>query len=138
MGIPRTSDHKRPGRGRPVNRTTKLGRMIDERALPVYIVTGKTGIAPRTMVEYTNGRRIITPDHIKALCEVLDCKPEDIVEPKLTKNLTDVTGRPLDPAIKSALDLDMSHLDPKPDKTRQPLAPHTSNVAPERLIRKAV
>lgn len=129
--------HKREGRGRPVNRTTRLGRMIDDRNMKAYEVSAKSGVYSRCLTEYTNGRRVITPPHAEALARVLNCKPEDIIEPNLKRDLTKTDGRPFDPNIKSAKLVDMSHLEPyEPEPIIR--TPHVPTVAPERLTRKAV
>lgn len=130
--------HKRTGRGRPVNRTTKLGRLIDERNLKAYEVSARSGVYARALTEYTNGRRVITEDHAWALARVLDCHPRDIIEDGLTENLTDTCGRPFDKSLKSAKEVPTPHLKPLPETPTQPKVPHNPTVAPERLIRKAV
>lgn len=127
------------GKGRYVSRNTRLGRMIYDRNMRAYQVAGKSGVYARLLTEYTNGRRVILPEHAIALAKVLDCKPEDIIEPNLKQDLTDTCGKPFDKTLKSAKLVNMSHLEQVIDgKDKVPLSAHIPNVAPERLIRKAV
>lgn len=129
----------RRGKGRYVCLDTRLGRMIHSRNIKAYAVSAKSGVYSRLLTEYTNGRRVITPEHAEALASVLECKPEDIIEPNLTQDLTDTCGKPFDKSLSSAKLVDTSHLEKILDsKKRAPLPAHTPNVAPERLIRKAV
>jgi DNA-binding Xre family transcriptional regulator len=132
------------GRGRPVPTRSRLGRIVARSEYKVFEICGKTGIHNRLMTEYLAGRKVIIPDHVTALCNVLGCSPVDIIEPNLKHDLTDKMGVPIDPAIPSVKDLDMSHLEPYIETKDIPEADssfrtaHKPVVAPERLIRKAV
>lgn len=128
----------RRGRGRYVSLDTRLGRMIHDRNMKAYLVAAKAEVYPRLMTEYTNGRRVILPEHAERLAKVLNCKPEDIIEPNLTQDLTDTCGKPLDKSLSSAKLVNRSHLEKIAKKDSKPVVAHTPNVAPERLIRKAV
>ena len=134
------------GRGRPLNHKTRLGRVMISRGFHAYQVCGKTGIYDRLMTEYLAGRRVISPDHVKALCDVLDCQPSDIVEPGLKHNLTQKTGLPMDRKLSSVKEIDMSHIEPyngpipeygEAVKTPPvPLPELKKPVAPQRITRK--
>lgn len=129
----------RRGKGRYVCLDTRLGRMIHDRNIKAYLVAARSGVYARLLTEYTNGRRVITPEHAEALASVLNCKPEDIIEPNLKHDLTDTCGKPFDKSLSSAKLVDTSHLERVLSKKKQgPLPAHVPNVAPERLIRKAV
>lgn len=126
------------GRGRPIRQTTRLGRMLVQRGLRAYQLSARTDVYSRLMTEYIAGRRVITPEHAQKMAAVLECKPSDIIEPNLTRNLTDITGKPIGINSNSVRDLDMSHLEPyTPATGPSPSTPaHVPNVAPDRLIRK--
>lgn len=125
------------GRGKPIRNTTRLARMVNGCDLRAYQVAGKAGIPQRLLTEYLAGRKVIKPEHCEALCRVLDCKPEDIVEPNLDNDLTDSKGIPVDGRITTVKDLDMSHLEPYEPPDVEPFrTTHVPNVAPDRLVRR--
>lgn len=123
------------GRGKPVTTKTRLGRIITEQNVKLYVLCGQTNIYARRMTEYVQGRRVLTADHCAALCKALGCKPEDIIEPNLREHLTDATGMPKG-GFKSVKDIPMTHLEPEPPKHIPTRPAHRPTVAPERIVRK--
>jgi DNA-binding Xre family transcriptional regulator len=93
------------GRGRPICLDTKLGQIMKSRGYPAYEVAVAANFSPRLMTEYLAGRRILRTEHIAGICKFLNVEPEDIIEPELTHDLTRATGVPIDPTIRSVLDL---------------------------------
>lgn len=71
---------KQSGRGRPISRETKLGRLLSDRELRSYSVAASAGISPRYLTEYCAGRRAFTQDHVLSLCRVLGVTPDMILE----------------------------------------------------------
>ena len=125
-------------KGKPIPTVTRLGRKIVELGLPVYAVCGEASVHNRVMTEYLAGRRVIAPHHLENLCRVLECEPDDLIEPGVV-NLTNEVGLPIDKSVRSVKDLDMSHLQPytPPTPSELPKPPrHRPGVAPDRLIRK--
>lgn len=126
------------GRGKPVTTKTRLGRAITDRKVKVYVLCGATDITPRLMTEYIAGRKIPQPHHLEAICRVLDCEPEEILEPQLKSDLTDSTGTPIGKKYRSVKELDMSHLEPEPPRPdlNPAFRPAHKPIAPERIVRK--
>ena len=127
--IPSKGGEVMAGRGRPITNKTLLGRQINKSGLKSYQISAQANICNRLMTEYIQARRIMTSEHVEALCRVLSCKPEDIIEPGLTENLTHITGVPIGDEIRSVKELDMSHLNIHP-------AAHQPTVAPPSIIRR--
>jgi DNA-binding Xre family transcriptional regulator len=139
----------RRGRGQPITTKTKFGRFLRKHNLKARVVAVEAGIYPRLMTEYIQARRVIREDHLEILCFILDCKPEEIVEPGLTANITDATGRPMGELRGTSVKaLDRSYLEPEPEDigpvTPKPLKDikiprlpnaHPGGVAPPRIIR---
>lgn len=126
---------KSRGRGRPITNRSKLGKLMNKRGVRAYEVTAATNICSRELTEYTNARRIIRAEHVVELCKFLDCKPTDIIEPKLVRDLTLSSGVVIANRKLSVKELAMDHLPPPEIHLNLPLPP-LQPVAPDRIIRK--
>jgi len=122
------------GRGKPIPDKSRLGRIVRKSGLKAYELSAKSQVHNRLLTEYLAGRKVIIPEHAERLAAALKCTPEDIIEPNLTKDLTDTKGRPVD-GSSSVKDLPMTHLEPKPVEPTTTLPPHKPVVAPDKLIR---
>jgi transcriptional regulator with XRE-family HTH domain len=48
----------------------------------VYELAGEAGVAPRTLTEYLAGRLPISSTNLVKLARVLECKPEQLLDPQ--------------------------------------------------------
>lgn len=55
--------------------------LLEPKNRPNYMVAALCGFPPSRLSEYSLGRKQIPPHHLMALCEVLNCNPDDILEP---------------------------------------------------------
>lgn len=56
-------------------------KLLEPQNRPNYMVAALAGMSPSRLSEYALGRRAIPPHHLIRLCEVLECQPDDILEP---------------------------------------------------------
>lgn len=73
-------EHPSKGRGRPVSRESKLGRLLSAKGLKSYEVGGLASISSRMMTEYCARRKQYSQRHLLALCRVLNVTPDQILE----------------------------------------------------------
>lgn len=60
-------------------RLTKLRKETLKLDVPNYTIAGLAKIHPYTFSLYVNGKKEMSDKHIKALCKVLGCTPDDIL-----------------------------------------------------------
>jgi transcriptional regulator with XRE-family HTH domain len=60
-------------------RLTKLRKKTLSLDVPQYTIAGLAKIHPYTFSLYVNGKKDISDKHLKALCKVLNCTPDDIL-----------------------------------------------------------
>lgn len=58
---------------------SKLRIHVLEANEPAYMVAARAGFSPSRLSEYMLGRRDIPTHHVIALCEVLNCLPDEII-----------------------------------------------------------
>lgn len=69
---------RRPASGIPID-PAKLLRMRNERAWSREELAARTGISRDSIAKYENGERSPKPDKLRALCEMLDCEPAELL-----------------------------------------------------------
>jgi DNA-binding Xre family transcriptional regulator len=58
---------------------TKLHLRVLGTGLPAYLFASRVGIHNTTLSSYVRGQKPILEPHVKALCYVLGCEPDDVV-----------------------------------------------------------
>jgi transcriptional regulator with XRE-family HTH domain len=68
---------------RPVSgtrvRITRLRYKLLSIEQPDYQIAAAAHIHPTTLSNYAQGKKDLSPKHLRALCELLSCEPEEIM-----------------------------------------------------------
>jgi transcriptional regulator with XRE-family HTH domain len=66
--------------GRPFSVALPIGRYAYTRGFTLMDLATLSGVHPRTLSDYVNGRKPINPKHLDRLADALGVKPQDLNE----------------------------------------------------------
>ena len=65
--------------GRNIRLAKNLGEIIKASGMQRQDIAQALGVTPATITAYTNGRGSPSPENIRRLCQILDCRYEDLL-----------------------------------------------------------